>query len=142
MSEAYSHDQPVQAWIDKAEHDLIAAVELLKLGTVCPFDIVCFHAQQCAEKYIKALLVSRSVDFPRTHDLRALLQIVPADVVLAIDIEEVVRLTRYVIEGRYPGDWDAIDRPEADRCLAAARAVRAFVQTLLPGSRHERVETN
>jgi HEPN domain-containing protein len=131
MNEARNPDAAVQVWIDKAEHDLVAATELLKLGPECPFDIVCYHAQQCAEKYLKALLVSRVIDFPRTHDLRALLQLVPASLDLAIDIEGVVRLTRYAIEGRYPGDWDAIDRPEAERCLAAARAVRATVRPRL-----------
>ncbi len=42
-------------WIAKAENDLKNAAHTLKLGTECPTDTVCFHAQQCVEKYIKAV---------------------------------------------------------------------------------------
>ena len=47
----------VREWIAKAENDLTTAVHTLRLGSECPTDTVCFHAQQCVEKYIKALLV-------------------------------------------------------------------------------------
>ena len=62
----------VLEWVVKAENDLLNAAHTLKLGRRCPTDTVCFHAQQCAEKYVKALLVFRGVDFPRTHDLEVL----------------------------------------------------------------------
>ena len=66
-----------RAWIKKAESDLKTAEHILTLEEDCPFDTVCFHAQQCAEKYLKALLVYRSIDFPKTHDIRLLMQRVP-----------------------------------------------------------------
>lgn len=47
----------VREWLMKAENDLTAATHLLKLEAECPRDIVCFHAQQCIEKYLKAALV-------------------------------------------------------------------------------------
>lgn len=47
----------VREWIVKAEHDLTAAVQILKLGKAAPTEAVCFHAQQCVEKYLKAVLV-------------------------------------------------------------------------------------
>ena len=93
-----------RAWIKKAESDFKTAEHILTLKKSCPFDIVCFHAQQCAEKYLKALLVSRSLDFPKTHDLRLLMQRIPGDINLKLHIEEVVSLNRYTIEARYPGD--------------------------------------
>ena len=98
----------------------------------CPFDTVCFHAQQCAEKCLKALLVSRSVDFPKTHDLRLLMQRSPADIDLKLGIEEVVSLNRYTIEARYPGDWEPFNRKEADKAVAIARKVRKAVKEFLP----------
>ena len=68
--------QYIQAWIRKAQHDL-RSVEIL-LG--CeeedkPYDAVCFHCQQAAEKYLKAYLVFLDVDFPPTHNLARLIEL-------------------------------------------------------------------
>lgn len=49
--------QVVRLWVNKAENDLAAAALTLKAGRKAPADTVCFHAQQCVEKYVKALLV-------------------------------------------------------------------------------------
>jgi len=73
-------------------------------------DIVCFHCQQCAEKYLKALLVYLGVHFPNTHDLRLLLDLVTERVSLDLKRTRVIPLSRYVIEGRYPGEWEPIMR--------------------------------
>ena len=73
----------VSQWVEKAEHDLRNAEHTLTLQEDCPFDTVCYHAQQCAEKYLKAFLISKSQDFPRTHDLRLLLQLALAVSALA-----------------------------------------------------------
>lgn len=51
-------------WVTKAENDLRVAVYLLEPRVDQPTEAVCFHAQQCAEKYVKALLVFRATDFP------------------------------------------------------------------------------
>ena len=59
----------VHEWVIKAENDLRAASHILKLGEECPTDTVCFHAQQCVEKYLKAFLVLEGIDFPKTHDI-------------------------------------------------------------------------
>lgn len=61
----------VWEWVCKAEEDLTAAAFSLKLGRSCPTAIVCFHARQCAEKYLKAFLVHQGVTFPKTHDIRS-----------------------------------------------------------------------
>lgn len=60
-----------QEWIAKAEDDLLNATHTPTLGARCPTDTVCLHAQQCAEKYLRALLSLRVIDFARTHDLEA-----------------------------------------------------------------------
>lgn len=69
MKKPPKREADFRAWFKKAESDLKTAEHILTLKESCPFDIVCFHAQQCAEKYLKALLVFRSIDFPKTHDL-------------------------------------------------------------------------
>lgn len=120
----------VREWIVKAENDLLNASHTLKLGRRCPTDTVCFHAQQCAEKYLKAYLVHRGKDFPKTHDLEALaaglrngLKLVP---------DELARLKRYATVTRYPGA-EPISLAEAGRAVSMARRVRKAVRAALPG---------
>lgn len=62
----------VRGWTEKAEADLQAASLLLRATREGPGDTAAFHAQQCAEKYIKALLAFRGIDFPKTHDISLL----------------------------------------------------------------------
>jgi HEPN domain-containing protein len=128
MSERHNKSGSTEQWVEKAEHDLIAAEYTLTLKKNCPLDTICFHAQQCAEKYLKALLISRSVDFPKTHDLRVLMQRIPRDLDLRLSIREVLPLNRYTIEARYPGEWEPITRKEAEKAVAIARKVRQAVR--------------
>ncbi len=132
MSEQPENLHEVFRWIEKAEHDLRNAEHTLTLEEECPFDTVCFHAQQCAEKYLKGLLVFLSLDFPKTHDLRLLMQLITAQISLGVEIGEVLLLNRYTIEARYPGDWDPITRAEAEEAVALARKVRERVRAFLP----------
>ena len=97
----------------------------------CPFDTVCFHAQQCAEKYLKALLLQAGSEPPRTHDLRLLLQRLPADLAVLFRMEDMVELNRYSIEARYPGECEEISRAEAERAVMLARAVCTAARQLL-----------
>jgi HEPN domain-containing protein len=55
------------AWMEKAGGDLAAGKQLLSFPDACQCEIVCYHAQQCVEKSLKALLVHLGVDFPKTH---------------------------------------------------------------------------
>ena len=80
-------------WVAKAENDLKNAAHTVKLKTDCPTDTVCFHAQQCVEKYLKALLVLNGIDFSRTHQISFLLALVPAPVRPTLTQEEQDRLT-------------------------------------------------
>jgi HEPN domain-containing protein len=121
----------VREWVAKAENDLANAAHTLGLRERCPTDTVCFHAQQCVEKYVKALLVSEAVDFPKTHDLGALVALLPARRRPPLSAEEEGRLTDYATVARYPG-WGEIPLPEARRAVAVARRVRRDARRLLP----------
>jgi HEPN domain-containing protein len=132
MSERPELMKEVARWVEKAEHDFLAAEHAMELAKEGLTDIVCFHCQQCAEKYLKALLLYRGMAFPRTHDLRLLLDLVPTGVSLGLQREQVIPLNRYVIEGRYPGDWEPITVEEAQHALEMAQAVRQAVLKQLP----------
>jgi HEPN domain-containing protein len=122
----------VRRWVEKAEHDLRNAEHVLTLREQCPTDTVCFHCQQCAEKYLKALLVFRGIAFPRTHDVVLLLNLAVTQCGLDLALSVVQPLNRYSVEARYPGDWDPIDISEAARAADMARAVRRAIRSLLP----------
>ncbi len=79
MSEQPEDAKAVHEWVQKAENDLLNADHTLLLGDNCPYDTVCFHAQQCAEKYLKALLAFRGIPFPKIHDLVELLLLLPPE---------------------------------------------------------------
>ncbi len=119
-------------WVTKAENDLKTASHTLKLGSDCPTDAVCFHAQQTVEKYLKALLVLRGIDFPKTHDIEALLSLVPPAKRPELSEDAQARLTDYATVMRYPGDYEPIALSEARDAVAVARGVREAIRKLLP----------
>jgi HEPN domain-containing protein len=119
-------------WVGKAENDLKNATHTVRLRTDCPTDTVCFHAQQCVEKYLKALLVLNGIEFSRTHQISTLLAFVPAPIRPTLTQEEQDRLTEYAVTTRYPGDYDPISREEAQQAVRLARRVRNQVRGRLP----------
>jgi HEPN domain-containing protein len=121
----------VGEWVTKAENDLLNAAHTLTLGARCPTDTVCFHAQQCAEKYLKAALVFRGVDFPKTHDLESLRGRLRNGRRPVLSTDDLARLTRFATVTRYPGSED-VSLSEARRAVAAARRVRRAVRAVLP----------
>ncbi len=67
-----------QEWVSKAEGDYDVVCLLLRSRKASRLDPLCFHAQQCVEKYLKAILTEAGISFPKTHDLPALLQLAAA----------------------------------------------------------------
>jgi len=122
----------VHEWVDKAENDLKNASHTLKLGKDCPTDTVCFHAQQCVEKYLKALLVLHEIDCPKTHDMGVLFRLLPKPLDIAMSPMDQRRLTDYATTARYPGESDPISLSEARQAVRLARNVRSEVRRLLP----------
>jgi HEPN domain-containing protein len=118
--------------VEKAENDLKNATHTLKLGRECPTDTVCFHAQQCVEKYLKALLVYNGKDISKTHHIGELMRMLPAMLRPELSPYEQELLTDYAVSTRYPGDYDAIPLSEAKRAVQIARRVRRHVRALLP----------
>jgi HEPN domain-containing protein len=122
----------VGEWTNKADNDLKAAVQTLKLKRDCPTDAVCFHAQQCVEKYLKAVLVMRQIEFARTHDLRILMELIPSTIRIGLDTAEQDRLTKFAVVTRYPGEEEPISLAESRQAVRIAKRVRRDVRRLLP----------
>jgi HEPN domain-containing protein len=124
----------VRSWVTKAENDLANASLVLRSGRKGPMDTVAFHAQQCAEKYLKALLSLRRIDFPKIHDVEQLLARAELGDTAVISVEDQRLLTAYATETRYPGDYEPVTVTEARSAVTLARRVRAAVRKELPGA--------
>ena len=123
----------LREWVAKAENDLKTATHVLKLEQDCPTDTVCFHAQQVVEKYPKCLLVLEGIDFPKTHSLKTVIELLPDKLRPDLSVEEQRRLTDYATGARYPG-WPEVPLREARQAVAVARRVRREARKLLPGA--------
>lgn len=118
----------VRGWMAKGEADLEAARLLLTSGPQGPMDAVAFHAQQCAEKHLKALLCLRGADVPRTHDVEALLTRTGLWEGTEVSVEESRLLTDYGTVTRYPGDYEPVSPDEAAEAIELAKRIRRAVR--------------
>ena len=109
-------------WLRFSAEDLDVANRLL---TGCPAvpRHVCWLAQQSAEKALKAALVLEEVEFPFSHDLDALRNLLPDGWLIRADIPDLAELTEWAVETRYPGEWPEATEEEATRAESQARAV-------------------
>jgi HEPN domain-containing protein len=121
-------DDPL-AWASLAEDDWHLSFTLLRRKRL-PVQAICFHAQQSAEKYLKALLVSRRVYFPKTHDLAFLNQLCEQHGILTgFVVEDLALLSDFAVQVRYPGAQPSEE--EARQAVEIARAVRGFARRWL-----------
>jgi len=121
----------VRGWLRKAQSDLVAMDTLLNAGSL---DAAAFHAQQAAEKYIKAFLLNADAEFPYTHNLERLVEICrdvdPSFEELADVVES---LTPYAVELRYDAEFWPSDEEVKD-ARSRTLKVRDFVVRRLPSS--------
>jgi HEPN domain-containing protein len=116
-----------QEWLEKAEGDYRTALRERRARRHPNHDAVCFHAQQCIEKYLKALLTEHEISFPKIHDLVKLgeicFQIAPD---LKSVEEELDLLSRYAVSFRYPGE--TAEQEEAKAAISAMAKVRKLIK--------------
>lgn len=114
-------------WVTKAEGDYATASRELRARKQPNYDAACFHAQQCAEKYLKALLQEQGRVIPRTHHLEALAKplfaLQPALSQLTASFRT---LTAYAVETRYPGKSST--RTLAKEAMAHCRKIRSILR--------------
>ena len=109
-------------WLRYAREDL-DLVERLAAGDQPAPRHVCWLAQQAAEKALKAALVLEAIDFPFSHDLSALRNLLPDSWPATAPSADLANLTVWGAESRYPGDWPEPTSTDTARAQATARAV-------------------
>ena len=129
-------DEPVrgtpQEWLRRAKSNLARAKQPKPEEAL--WEDLCFDTEQAAEKAVKAILVFRGIEFPKTHDIRALLTLLDeAQHQISPDIWEAVDLTDYAVETRYPGRVEAVTEDEYRAAVALAERVVRWAERILSG---------
>jgi HEPN domain-containing protein len=119
----------LKSWIAHAEDDFAAAKTLMRQKKPLLYS-ACFPAQQCAEKYMKALLVFKNQGFPKVHDLGTLSSLC-ANAGIFVGISEETRdtLSAYAISSRYPGDDPTLE--ETKEAIEITKSIRKFARSFL-----------
>jgi len=102
------------AWLAYAHSDLALASATIP-GVM--LENLCFHAQQAAEKSLKAVLIFEHIAFPKTHSIKLLIELLPAEIVRTPALLNAVALTEYATVFRYPGEIEPITEVEYQQLL-------------------------
>ena len=116
----------VLRWLRFSDGDLNVALQLIREIPPAPRH-ACWLCQQAAEKALKAALVSEEIDFPLTHDLDALRNMLPEGWAVRDTHGDLSELTEWVVEARYPRDWSEPTYADAVRAESEARSVHDSV---------------
>ena len=116
--------------MSKAEGDFDVVSLLLRSRKRGRYDAICFHSQQCVEKYLKGRMVEAGIPFPKTHDLRALLNLVsgvePLWIVFSAEFK---LLSESAVLPRYPGM--SADNADARTAVKTCRRFRQVARLAL-----------
>ena len=124
-----SNTNDFREWIEKAEENCSMAQSALRRRKPLP-NSSCFHAQQCAEKYLKAMLVAHQRMFSKTHDLVLLNdQCAQGGIFVGVPPKRLNALSDYAVHTRYPGATPTVG--DAREAIETAKAVRAFARKFL-----------
>lgn len=123
----HKNDEEVKEWFIVAERDLQTVEILLQHPDLEVYDVVCFHCQQAAEKYLKALMIYFDEEPPRTHDLAYLIELLSKKDKRIIGLNEVIKLNEYAVNYRYPDHLEIDDIAIAKEALELAKKVKIFV---------------
>lgn len=119
--------QKIEGWFDVAEKDLQTA-NVLIVQDLWAYDILCFHCQQSAEKYLKALLVYYDTEPPKVHDIRQLLAMLLSLNEEVLSLQDAVDLNDYAVRYRYPDHLEIDDKEIALRAIRLANVVKNLVR--------------
>lgn len=129
----------VTQWLEYGDEDLLLARHGLTLPAEPPFRLIAYHAQQCAEKYLKGYLVSHQIDFPYTHNISRLVELCSEQGLEGETLQDAEELSPFAITARYPGEGEEVTEEEALRAIDIAARVREVVKESLM-QKYERLQ--
>ena len=127
----YKDPTDPRTWLSRAKANLTLAVKAGRLKGVV-YEDLCFNAHQAAEKAIKAVFLKRDLDFPKTHSIVRLIDLLEAE---GMEIPDSVRdadiLTQYAVQSRYPSIVEDITKEEYHDALKLASQVVFWAETII-----------
>ena len=121
----------LQQWLDKGKDDLRSAEYLSTMHHPTPDEIICFHCQQSAEKYLKAFIFSNDIEPEKTHDLEYLLEICKRyNAEFSVLSSNAYILKRYGVMPRYPNELE-ITNEDMKNAIGYAKIVQKFVMKII-----------
>jgi HEPN domain-containing protein len=117
-------------WLRRAKSNLARAKQPKPPESL--WEDLCFDAEQAAEKALKAVLILRGIEFPKTHNIRVLLDLLSAaGMAISPELREAVDLTIYATALRYPGDFEPATEADYRRAVESAELVVRWVENTL-----------
>lgn len=113
-------------WLRRARSDL--ALARLPLPIDVLYNDLCFHAQQAAEKSIKAVLIQHGIALPKMHDIAHLISLLPGNVPPPPGAEDAASLTSYAVMIRYPGDYEDVTEEDYREAVRLAESVYGWAE--------------
>jgi HEPN domain-containing protein len=133
----------LRQWVEIADKDFAAARHMAENMWPVPYEIICFHCQQAAEKYLKWVLVLHDIDPPKIHDLEELEKLCETiNPQFDTIYEKCAVLTEYAVHTRYPEEKQ-LEKKDMNIALKYARSIREFVHNQFPSqfTAYSEVET-
>ena len=125
----------VRDWLKRARSNLERA-RVGKIKDEILYEDLCFDCQQSAEKAIKALLISIDKEFPPTHSIARLLEIVSeTKTEIPEEIQKAIDLTDYAVKTRHPGESEPVTKEEYEEALTIAETIYHWVSNIMKADR-------
>lgn len=116
-------------WLRYANSDLAVARLSAVQGVL--WETLCFHAQQAAEKAIKAVLLHHRIEFPRTHSIERLVRLLPSQVERTPELLSANKLTPYGTVLRCPDEAVTVSEQDYREALDSAEAVFVWAESIV-----------
>lgn len=121
----FDDNKAMQTLLKKADADFKSALKLIEYEPII-LDTAAFHCQQAIEKYLNAYLVFMQIDYPRSHNLESLLDLIHATDNSFEDFH-FLNLTSFAVEIRYTDDYLIPDIEEMKAYLFLVEKVKNIV---------------
>ena len=129
------NDEVVKDWLRRAKSNLEIA-KAKKISQYVLYEDLCFEAQQSAEKAIKALLIHFNKEFPWTHSIGDILDVVSeSGIIVPENIRKAEKLTRYAVHTRYPGTGTPVSEDKYKEAVKLAETVFKWVNKVVNGKK-------
>jgi HEPN domain-containing protein len=116
----------INSWMKKADRDLEVAERELKITNPLT-DIICFHAQQSVEKYMKAYLIFLDIEFQKTHDVEDLVAVASKKDPLILEFKDIgAELSAFAVEARYP-EFEEPSLEDTENAVEIAKKFKEYI---------------